>query len=135
MPVMEIPKNIDNPFGDSFLPTWDLWKQYMWLSHQFKYRSIISEQMAINHLVDLSDGYEDKAIKIVNQSIRLEYKGFFPLRQTTTSNGSKSTKRQSGSTKNEAASGSTLRERVQAEFNKRNGGGEQAGGESHLKAV
>lgn len=133
MPVMEIPNNIENPFSDKFLPEWDLWKQYMWLSHQFKYRSIISEQMAIKHIVDLSDGYEDKAIKIIHQSIRLEYKGFFPLRQTTSSNG-KSTKK-SSSNSNETGGSGTLRQGVQTEINKRYGGGEQSGTGDYLKAV
>lgn len=134
MPVTEYPKNIENPFSQNFMVTWNLWKDYMFLSHQFKYKSIISEQMAINHIVELSDGYEDKAIKIINQSIRLEYKGFFPLRQTTSSNGTRS-KKQSGSSKNETGSGSTLRDRVQAEVTKRYGSGEQSGDEPYLKAV
>ena len=133
MPVKEYPNSIENPFGEIFMSTWNLWKDYMFQSYQFEYRSIISEQMALNHVVELSDGYEDKAIKIINQSIRLQYKGFFPLRQTTTSNG-KSAKKSSSTTK-QAASGSTLRERVQAEFNKRNGNGQQNGDEPYLKAV
>ena len=104
--------------------------------HQFKYRSVISEQMAIQHIVDLSDGIEDKANKIIQQSIRLEYKGFFPLRQTTSSNGSKSkSTKQSSSKNNEAGSSSTLRDRVQAEVDKRFGGKGYEDGESHLKAV
>lgn len=129
MPVREYPNSIENPFSDKFMSTWNLWKDYMKDAHQFEYKSVISEQMALNHTVELSGGDEIKAIKIVNQAIRLQYKGFFPLRQTTSSDG------KSNSTKDKAGSSGTLRERVQAEFNRRNGKGEQGGNESHLKAV
>lgn len=132
MPVTEYPTNIEYPFSANFLKVWGLWKDYMWQSHKFKYRSIISEQMALQHIVELSDGFEDKAIKIINQSIRLEYKGFFPLRQTTSSNG---TRKKSDSTKHETGSSSTLRDKVQAAANKRYGNGEQGGDEPYLKAV
>ena len=133
MPVKEYPHGIQNPFSDKFMDTWNLWKDYMYQSYQFQYKSVISEQMALNHAVELSDGFEDKAIKIINQSIRLQYKGFFPLRQTTSPDGKAGKK--SSSTKDKAGSGSTLRERVQAEFNRRNGTGQQSGDESYLKAV
>lgn len=133
MPVREYPNSIENPFSDKFMSTWNLWKDYMKSAYQFEYKSVISEQMALNHAVELSDGYEDKAIKIINQSIRLQYKGFFPLRQTTSSDGKSGKK--SGSKSNEAGSGSTLRDRVQAEVNKRYGSGEQSGDEPYLKAV
>lgn len=129
MPVREYPNKIENPFSDKFMLTWNLWKDYMKDAHQFEYRSVISEQMALNHTVELSGGDEEKAIKIINQAIRLQYKGFFPLRQTTSPNG------KSSSIKDKTGSSSTLRERVQAEFNRRNGTGEQGGNESHLKAV
>lgn len=131
MPVREYPNNIENPFSDKFMSTWNLWKDYMKDAHQFEYKSVISEQMALNHTVELSGGDEIKAIKIVNQAIRLQYKGFFPLRQTTTANG----KSKSGSNNNKAGDGSTLRDRVQAEVNKRYGTGEQGGDEPYLKAV
>lgn len=132
MPVKEYPNKIQNPFSDKFMETWNLWKDYMWQSYQFQYKSVISEQMALNHAVELSDGFEEKAIKIINQSIRLQYKGFFPLRQTTSPDG-KSSKKSSASTKQSGTD--NLRDRVSAEFNRRYGNGEQNGGESHLKAV
>lgn len=129
MPVRELPTQIVFPFDDTFKDTWELWKQYMFQSYQFEYKSIISEQMAIQHVVELSGGEQDKAIKIINQSIRLQYKGFFPLRQTT--NGTT----KPNSTKDKAGSSSTLRERVQAELNRRNGNKGYEDGEHHLKAV
>lgn len=131
MPVREYPNKIENPFSDKFMSTWNLWKDYMKDAHQFEYKSVISEQMALNHTVELSGGDEIKAIKIVNQAIRLQYKGFFPLRQTTSPDG----KSKSGSNNNKAGDGSTLRDRVQAEVNKRYGTGEQGGDEPYLKAV
>ncbi len=133
MPVTEYPREIENPFSDAFKATWKLWKDYMSMSYQFEYKSIISEQMALNHAVELSGGFEDKAIKIINQSIRLQYKGFFPLRQTT--NGENGKSKKSGSGSNQTGSSSTLREGVQAELNKRYGNGEQSGTGDYLKAV
>lgn len=128
------PNGIINPFSYNFLPTWQLWKDFRFQSHQFKYMGVISEQMALKKLVEISNGDEQKAIRIVEQSISKEYKDFYQLKQST-GNG-KSTKKQSSSnTKNETGSSSTLRERVQAEFNRRNGNWQQSGDEPHLKAV
>lgn len=132
---MEIPKGVINPFSDAFLPTWELWKLYKKESFNFKYKGVISEQMALKQLVDLSEGDEEKAIKIIEQSIRRQWQGLFPLHETTTPNGKSGTKKQSGSTTSKQSAGQSLRDQVRAEVNKRYGGGEEAGGESHLKAV
>ncbi len=132
MPVKELPEKIQNPFSDKFIDTWDLWKQFRKLEHNFQYKSIISEQMALKRLVEVSEGNEQKAVRIVEQSISRGWMDFYQLKQP--SNNGKSGKKSSSTTK-QAASGSTLRERVQAEFNKRNGNGQQNGDEPYLKAV
>lgn len=132
-----IPKNVINPFSDAFIETWQLWKDYKWESHKWQYKGVISEQVALKQLVDLSEGDEQKAQKIIYQSIRRGWQGLFPLHETTSPNGKSSTKKQPASkTGNGAAA--TKEERisdVQSEITKRYSRGQAGDGESHLKAV
>ena len=122
------PRMFINPFSDDFLKTWDLWKEYKWESFNFKYKGVISEQASINHLVSLSEGEEEKAVKIVHQSLRRQWQGFFPLHETTTPNGkSKQSTSKAGET--------SLRDQSAAEFTRRNADGKQPPGGSNLKAV
>ena len=134
MPVKELPEKIQNPFSDKFIDTWDLWKQFRKAEHSFQYKSIISEQMALKRLVEVSEGDEQKAIRIVEQSISRGWMDFYQLKQPSVKKDGTG-KQQSGSTAKKAADSSTLRERVQAEFNRRNGTGKQGGDEPYLKAV
>jgi len=127
-------RNLIMPFSPDFEITWQLWKDFRKEEHNFQYKGVISEQMAIKRLVEVSEGDEQKAIKIIEQSISRGWMDFYQLKQPSVKNGSKS-KKQSGSPKNETGSSSTLREGVQAEVNKRYGGGEQSGGSDYLKAV
>lgn len=126
---MTIPAGIINPFSQEFEKTWELWKLFKFECFQFKYKGVISEQMALKHLVDLSDGEEQKAVKIVEQSIRREWQGFFPLKETT-----HGTRKKSNPENGEQPTG-TLRERVIKAANKKFRDGEQEGDGSHLKAV
>lgn len=132
-------RQLVNPFSDAFWPHWDLWKDYKWESHKFKYKGVITEQMAIKHLVDLSEGEEEKAIKIINQSIRRQWQGFFPLHETTKPNGNgKSAKQKTGtaaSSNQREPESDRLRKEANDEFMRRYGGGEQSSDGSHLKAV
>lgn len=116
-----------NPFSPKFMETWDLWKGFKQEEWGFEYKGVISEQMAVKHLVDLSEGDEEKAIKIICQSIRRKWQGFWPLKETT--HGTKKEK------SNSKAGDPDFRNKVQAAFNKRYEGGEQDGSGSHLKAV
>lgn len=126
---MKIPPNVINPFSEKFLDAWDLWKSYMWESHQFRYKGIISEQMALKRLVEVSEGDEQKAERIINQSISREWRDFFQLKQPSV-NGKSKAKKQPASEK-----GESLRDRVIRATNKKFGNGEQEGDGSHLKAV
>ena len=72
-----------NPFSEQFLETWDLWKQYRWEEHKFKYKGVISEQARLIELCTLSGGDEYKAVEIIKQSISNTWKGFFPLKNKT----------------------------------------------------
>lgn len=125
---MSLPKNVINPFSEKFLETWELWKQWRNEFDKFKYKGVISEQVALKTLVELSDGLEEKAVKIIEQSIGRGWTGFYKVKNMA--NG----KTKQSATTSEQQSGS-LREQAINEFIRRNGGGEQQGGNSHLKAV
>lgn len=130
MPPKNKPNAVVMPFSQEFVATWELWKDYKWESHKFKYKGVISEQVAIQQLVDLSGGEEDKAKKIIFQSIRREWRGLFPLHETTTGNG-KSEKKQSATSKPEQS----ITDKFKEAFKRNNGGGGQKGTGDHLKAV
>lgn len=69
-----------NPFSDAFLTTWELWKEYKYQTFKFKYATPMSEQAAANELVELSDGDEEVAKKIINQSMSNQWRGLFRLK-------------------------------------------------------
>lgn len=132
MPVNKIPDNIINPFSEEFLSTWQLWKDFRKEEHNFQYKGVISEQMALKRLVEVSEGFEDKAIRIIEQSISRGWMDFYQLKQPL-NNGNKAKQSTTKNRKQEPAA--NIRDKVSAEFNKRYGGGQQSGNESHLKAV
>lgn len=70
---------LENPFSEKFLESWIIWKDYKRKEHRFLFKSIESEQAAINDLVKISEGNEDAAIKIIHQSLAKGWKGFFKL--------------------------------------------------------
>lgn len=117
------------PFSEYFANIWDIWKDYKWASHEFKYRSIFSEQAALEQLVTLSGGEEEKAIKIIKQSMRREWQGLFPLHETTTENG-KSKKQSTPET-----GGNSAFDSAKNEFIERNRKRGEQGDSSNLKAV
>ena len=119
----------ENPFSENFIPTWQLWKDFRKEEHGFNYRGLISEQTAINRLVEVSEGDEEKAGRIIKQSISRGWMDFYPLKQSNSNGKSKQ------STSKGEQNGSSLREQAVNEFMRRNGGGEQSGNHEHLKAV
>ena len=121
-----------NPFTENFLPTWELWKDFRWEEHKFKYKGVISEQMAINRLVEVSEGDEEKAVRIVNQSISRGWMDFYDLKQPS-KNGKSGAKKQPVKEEPEAG---TYEDRVKAAFINRHGGQrEDEGSSGNLKAV
>ena len=68
------------PFSGDFQELWDKWKNYKRLDHKFNYKSLESEQAAINSLVDLANGNEENAKLIIMQSLANGWKGFFKLK-------------------------------------------------------
>lgn len=72
-------QGIINPFSPSFLETWQLWKDYKWEQHKFKYKGCISEQVKLMQLFEMSGGNETLATKIIEQSIGECWSGLFPI--------------------------------------------------------
>lgn len=65
---------------EKFKVHWQLWKAYKAKEHNFKYKSIQSEQASLVELSNLSNGLEETAILIINQSLAKGWKGFFELK-------------------------------------------------------
>lgn len=72
---LEIPFN-----SEKFIKYWELWKDYKRKEFNFKFKSITSEQAALNKLVKLSEGNEDISIKIIEESLANNWKGLFKLK-------------------------------------------------------
>jgi uncharacterized protein YdaU (DUF1376 family) len=60
--------------------TWNKWIIYKEEQFKFKYKSVTSEQIALNQLVNISNNSNELAIKIINQSISNGWKGIFELK-------------------------------------------------------
>lgn len=125
-----IPNGIINPFSEKFLETWQMWKDYKSQTFGFEYKGVFSEQMTLKKLCELSEGEEEKAVRIIEQSIMRQWQGIFPLHIPST-NG-KSTKKPTVSKSQSTPPSNTS---FNEAYNKRYGNGEQAGGESYLKVV
>jgi hypothetical protein len=126
-----IPDGIVNPFSDAFLPTWQLWKDFRKEEHSFSYKGTISEQMALKRLCEVSEGYEDKAVRIIEQSISRGWMDFYKLKQPS-NNGTSKPKADNAKPKQTT---DNIQDRVSAAFNDRYGKWEAPGSEPHLKAV
>jgi len=75
---------LNNPFSEIFLPIWNKWKSYKKDEHKFKFKSIDTEQIAIDNLMIEAKGNEEMATKIIFQSIANGWKGFFKLKENGT---------------------------------------------------
>ena len=88
--VKEIKETVVMPFSsDKFLKYWELWLGYKKEQYNFTYKSASMLQAALNDLVKLSNGLEDNAVKIIEQSMAKGWKGFFELK--TNNNGTNQT--------------------------------------------
>jgi uncharacterized protein YdaU (DUF1376 family) len=86
----EIPPGIILPFDSpQFVEAWQGWRRYKWEEFQFSFRGGPTEQVAVKQLFDLSEGEEQTAIKIVQQSIANGWKNLFPLGKISNGNGKK----------------------------------------------
>ena len=79
--IKEINKVIDySPFSLNFLKKWDEWKHYKKVQWKYTYKLQSAEQSAFNKLKNLSNGNEQTACEIIEQSISNGWKGFFELK-------------------------------------------------------
>jgi hypothetical protein len=60
-------------------PLWSKWKNYKITQHREKYKTLESEQIGFNSLVNLSGGNFETANKIIDKSISSLWKGLFEL--------------------------------------------------------
>jgi len=83
-----------NPFSENFLSAWQQWKAYKATEFKFSYKSVQSEQAAINELVKLSKGMEHVAEAIIHQSMAKGWKGLFELKDQAYANEQQRTAKQ-----------------------------------------
>jgi len=129
------PGEIVNPFSDNFLTTWQMWKDYKRETFGFVYKGVYSEQMTLKTLCELSGGDEEKAVKIIEQSVMRQWQGIFPLHIPSSNGKSAKQSTAKSSTKKSDEPTPSLREQAAAEFKRRNAGGGQQDDGTHLKAV
>jgi hypothetical protein len=80
-------KEIVFPFdSDVFKKYWSLWLDFKKEQFNFTYKSNISIQATLNELVKLSNGQEQIAIKIIEQSIAKGWQGFFQIKNDNNAN-------------------------------------------------
>lgn len=123
-------QEIKNPFSDFFLEKWQNWKDYKKQEFNFQYKGFYSEQAALMELVNLAEGDEETANKIILQSLANGWKGFWPIRKPTSNGKGKEAKLRSIKPTTD-----NLKDRVQSEIDKRYGNWQTPGSESHSKAV
>ena len=89
-------EKVELPFESyEFKDAWEQFKFYKKKEFKFTYKTKQSERAALKELLTLSKGYEDIAIKIINQSLANGWKGLFNLKEDakgTTNNQRKLTK-------------------------------------------
>ena len=75
------------PFdSEVFKKYWSLWLEFKKEQFNFTYKSKISIQATLNELVKLSNGQEQTAIKIIEQSIAKGWQGFFQIKNENNGN-------------------------------------------------
>ena len=75
------------PFdSDEFKEVWDLWMKFRAENKWIKYKKI-GMQAALNKLSEISNGNEQEAIKIINNSIANSYRGFFEIKESKNKDG------------------------------------------------
>jgi hypothetical protein len=72
-------KVIKDPFEGKLIK-WIDWKIYKKKEKGFSYRTELSENQALSHLFEISNGDVGVAENIINQSIRNSWQGLFPLK-------------------------------------------------------
>lgn len=105
---------LTSPFSEAFNEIWEMWKKFRWEAHHFAYQNPISEQAALNELVDLSEHDEEHAKRIVNRSMSRNWKGFYKVH-----NPAKDSK--DGESTKKKATGRTTIDDLKVAYSRRNG--------------
>lgn len=85
------------PFDTTnFIQHWETWKQFKKQQFKFTYKGNISEQAALTELSKLAAGSENKACKIIAQSISNGWQGLFDLKNEKNKNNGKSFNKELG---------------------------------------
>lgn len=76
-------RNIIYPFNsENFKNAWQIWRDYKFKEFKFKYKSIISEQEALNKVSRISQGIESVALDIIRESIANGWEGLFEPKES-----------------------------------------------------
>lgn len=82
------PKELTYPFpSQKFKDAWALWIRYKKSQWKFQYKSIETEQIAMDGLKEKSDNDEENAITMIKRSIANGWKGFVELTTQFSTNG------------------------------------------------
>lgn len=106
---------LTSPFSEAFNEIWEIWKKYLLECWNWRYMNPISEQAALNELVDLCEGDEEHAKRIVNRSMSRNWKGLYKVH-----NPAKDKKDGEQTSKKKAAGGTTLND-LKVAYSRRNG--------------
>jgi len=75
------PLTLSMPFETlDFINIWEHWKEYKKIEFKFSYKSVQSQQAALNELANMANGQEHLAIAIIKQSMANGWKGFVNLK-------------------------------------------------------
>ena len=72
---------------ERFSDAWNFWLKFKKDSFRFTYKTPISEQTALKQLFEISNGKEETALSIIENSVANGYKGLFPLKNGNNGNG------------------------------------------------
>lgn len=75
--TLNLKQEIALPFSEKFKTHWEIWKEYKWNEHKQNYRSLESEQAAVNELVEFGNNSEKTCIEIINKSMSKTWKNLF----------------------------------------------------------
>lgn len=88
--------NIQLTISNIKIETWQRWIDFKKSQFNFNYKSLVSEQTAINELIKLSGDNDNKANLIIDQSISNGWKGLFELKNNDKNNKPEEKKIQKG---------------------------------------
>lgn len=94
---------------ETFKTQWQHWKIYKKKEFKFHYKSIQSEQAALNKLSNISEGNEKTAIKIIHEAMGNGWKGFFELKNDNNGKRANKTNRELASNAMESEIGRNYR--------------------------